>query len=182
MVGAEGHRVGVTGVIGAVVATRDHPILLEEVPRAANLTAVATHAEAAEEIAAACGVSSTQKLCEFTISGDTEAVVERFSGAMGPARAAVGLVSHVTDHVLAFRPVFSGIKGGRELSAQEFRGFGFFGRVEGPERIHHSAHKALGLLNGQALELGGDFGGPGGLSGVDSGHEFFVVEFGVLDG
>jgi hypothetical protein len=88
----------------------------------------------------------------------------------------------VTDHFFAFRPIFSGIKGGRELNAQEFSLFGFFGRVECPERIHHSSHKAFSLLNGHALEFGRDFGGPSGLSGVDSGHEFFVVEFGIFDG
>lgn len=117
VMGAERHGIRIASVFVSIVSTRHNTSLGEPVPRSANLASVAAHAEASHKVAAACGVSSTQKSLEFSFGFDAETVIESFSGAVSPAGTAVGLVSHMADDILAFRPGFSGIESGREVFA-----------------------------------------------------------------
>lgn len=95
------HGLRLAQVLVALVTAGDHALALEPVPWGADLAAIATHAGAVDEPAAACGVCDGEEGGLFTC--DAEAVFECFGSAVGPARAAVTLVAGVVD-VGAVRP------------------------------------------------------------------------------
>lgn len=83
--GALLHRVVVASAFGAVVASGDDASVSEPLPGGTNLTTVAAHGLAVNEVAASSGICDGQKSGEGTLGGDADTVIESLGGAVGPA-------------------------------------------------------------------------------------------------
>lgn len=97
---------GVIIALGAVseVTSSDNTGVLEPAPRGANLTTITSETEAGRAIAAAGSVSDGEKGLECSTSCNAGSVVQSLGGTVGPAGAAVRLVTDVVDHGLACGP------------------------------------------------------------------------------
>jgi hypothetical protein len=93
---------------------------------------------------------------------------------VGPAGAAVGLISDVGGDDGALRPVGSDVEGGWE---RHFEGEGsLWSALVGPFWIHDGSHHLLDVFDLHAGESGVHSGDPGGLwVAVDGGDDGFVV-------
>ena len=82
---ALGHGVVETEFIITEVTTGNNTSTVEPSPRGTNLTTVAAHGLAVNEVAASSGICDGQKSGESTLSGDADTVIESLGGAVGPA-------------------------------------------------------------------------------------------------
>lgn len=160
----------VIGAVVGVVTTRDNTVRLEVLPRVGGLTPAAAEGEAVEEVAARGHMLGRQQLLEVTVGGHAETVIEGLGGAKGPARTAVRLVTHVTDHTRALRKGLTGIKVLGQIVIAEGSEVG-----GGRERhlllaVEEGTAEVGDVLEGVALEVLVEAGGPGLLHAAEGGH------------
>jgi len=175
MVVALGHGVVVTEFAISEISSSDNTLLGEPFPGGSDLTSIASHGLALEEVAAASGVRDRELVGESSIRLNAETIVVSLGSSMSPARTAVGLVANVVDDASALGPVGSGIEDLRSRDGGiggEVRGLG---SLDCPLGVNDSSHDSLGLLLGDVLKLGVDTGSPGGgvvvVNDVDVGLE-----------
>ena len=140
MMGANRHCVGIASIFITIVSARHDTSFCEPLPRRSDLTTFAALAVTLHVVATSCCISSTQKSLELSIGFNAETIIEGFGSGMGPAGATVGLISHMTNDILAFRPSLSCIESGRKVFGQEVLSFNSFGRNNCPIRIYHCSH------------------------------------------
>jgi len=85
VMGALLHGVVEAGACGAVVTSSDDTGVGEPFPGGANLTTVAAHGLAVEEVAAGSGVGDGQESSEASVGRDANTIVEGLGGTVSPA-------------------------------------------------------------------------------------------------
>jgi hypothetical protein len=163
VVSALRHSVVIAELTLAVVAARNNTCALEPSPGGGNLATIATEGEALGTVTAGCGVRNWEKFLESSTRNNALAVIESFSGTMGPAGTAVGLVTNVVNDGLALGPGLTSI----EVSGNVHVGGVVLLKVGGnsPFGINDGAHKLADFLVGGSSELVIHTSGPG-SSGV----------------
>lgn len=91
--------------------------------------------------------------------GNAESIIESFSGTVGPAGTAVGLISDMVNNIFAFRPVFTSIEVSRDIFGNSILGFGF----HRPLGVDNCTEKHLDFLVGGTIELVVDTSNPGAI-------------------
>jgi hypothetical protein len=144
------------------VSSRNYTLFGEPFPGGSNLTSIASHGLALEEVAAASGIGDRELVGESTISLNAETIVVSFSGSMGPARTAVRLVTDVVNDRSALGPVGSSIKDLRGRQGTIGGEVSRFNTFNSPLGVDDSSHECLDFLKRDVGELAVDTGSPGG--------------------
>jgi len=162
------HGVIVAKLVIAEISSGDNTLLGEPFPGSSNLTSIASHGLALDEVAAAGGIGDRKLVGESTVRLNAETIVVSLSGSMGPARTAVRLVADVVDDGRALGPVSSGIKCRRNRDGSVRGEVSRFNTVDSPFGVDDSSHDSLSFLERGVGELGVDTSSPGrGLVVVD---------------